>query len=146
MTQRRKFKANPVRSIVISAALAEFTDGGGTVGTFDASNVQLPAGCQVLGVKILGGNFSGDTTASISVGTSGTATLFSGAAKTGFAAAFPVTAYGAPAAEADASIAAATTIRISVTGASDFTLIVTAAAGGKAYVEVYYLDLNAKSI
>jgi len=144
-TQRRKFKADVVRSIQIAMALANFTDGGGTVGTFDASNIQLPAGSQVLGVKIVGGNFSGDTTASVSVGTSGTATLFSGAAKTGFEAAFPVTAYGAPAAEADAAIAAATPIRCSVTGAADFTSIVTANAGGKLYVEVYYLDLNSKS-
>lgn len=145
-TQRRKFKANPIRTIQIAVALADFTDGGGAAGTFDASNVQLPAGCQVLGVKSVGGNFSGDTTASVSVGTSGTAALFNGAAKTGYAAAFPVTSYGAPAAEADAQIAAATTIRLTVTGGADFTSIVTANPPAKLYVEVYYLDLNAKSI
>lgn len=146
---RRKFKANAIRSILLEASLADFTDGGGTTGTYDATT-KVPVGSTIFGVKIVGGDFSGDTTAGVDVGnTAGTSWLR--VSQVGYAAAFPVTTYSLPANEASGEVfaAAAATPRISIIGNASFASIVAdanAKAKARIYVEIYYLDLNAKSL
>lgn len=143
-TQRRKFKADPIRSVKIAVNPADFTDGGAASGTYDAANQQIPAGSIVLGCKINAPvGWTGDTTAVAIAGTSGDDDAFSETAVSVLAAA--AVGYGHPATyNTDDFLTAATTIRITVTGASDFTIFVTAGLA-RLEVEVYYIDLNAKS-
>lgn len=145
-TQRKKLVANPIKRLDFSCGIADMVDSG-TTGTFTSTGQKLPAGCIVEGVKIVGGDFSGDTTASVLVGKTGATDDFSGAAKTGFAAAGPVTAYGTPATIAEKILTTETAVVITVTGASDFTLIVsTNNPAARLYISVYYLDLSSKFI
>lgn len=141
-TQRKKLKANPIKVIQVAFRYSEMTDNGDATGTFIASDKKLPAGARVLGTKSTSSvGFTGDTTASLLIGKSGATDDFGGAAATGFAAA--QTKYGQPATIAESGpLATDTSIEVTVTGASDFTLI----TAGNMYIEVYYLDLNSKSI
>lgn len=146
---RRKFKANPIKTVKLSAVLADFTDSGGTTGTLDFTGMTMPLGCAIQGVKIIGGDFSGDTTASVDVGNNvGVSWLL--AVQTGFAASYPVTAYSLPGTEAASLVSTVTqTIpRITITGAAAFASIAAdpnAKTRARVYVEVYYVDLNARS-
>lgn len=145
-TQRKKLVANPIKRLDFSCGIADMVDSGAT-GTFTSTGQKLPAGAKVQGVKIVGGDFSGDTTASVLVGKTGATDDFSGAAKTGYEAAGPVTAYGQPATLAEELLTAETAVVITVTGAADFTSIVTANnPKARLYVSVYYIDLNSKFI
>src|SRR6267143_402553 len=95
--ERRKFKADPIRSIKVSLTPADFTDGGAAAGTYDFANKKLPAGAIALGVKIgAAAAWGGDTTAVVIVGTSGDDDAFCETAVSILAAA-AVAGYGAPA-------------------------------------------------
>jgi len=140
--QRRKLKADAIKSVVVNIKYTDFTDGGAAAGTYDASDKKLPAGSRVLGCRLtLQAPFTGDTTAVAIAGTSTDDDAFYETAENVFAA-LTAAKYGAPATyNTDDFLTAETTIRITVTSGADFTAV----NGGQLTVEVFYLDLNAKS-
>jgi len=141
--QRKKLKSNPIKTLRLEAAASEFTDGGAAAGTYDSRSQKIPAGAIVLGTKISAAKaFIGDTTAVAIVGSTTDDEAFCETAGDVFTTAG---GYGAPATTgADTLITAAAVVRITITSGSDFTLLLT--TGGQIQIEVYYLDLNAKSI
>lgn len=120
-------------------SVADFTDGGSTAGTLDLTNT-LPAGAFVLGSTVndvVG--WAGDTSAVLIIGTSGTTNQFCTSTFNVFAtAAIPagVTTQNTPSGARGAT--AAVTVRVTVTSATDFTLVKTNAAG-RATVSIFYL-------
>jgi|SRR6267378_1989154 len=143
-TQRRKFKAEAIRSIKIAIHPADMTDGGGTSGTYLANNVKLPAGCVVLGTKLNAPvAWSGDVSAVAIVGTAADDDMFYETPESVFAAVS--NKYGTPATyPTDLFQAAEVAIQITVTTGTDFTILFNADTA-RLEVEVYYIDLNAKS-
>lgn len=114
-----KSNGNDVRSISESVAVGDFTDGGGTSGYIDL-DTQLPAGAIPLGFKFTTtGAFLGDTSAVISVGVSGDTDRFASVTDQSVFATGTVGA-GVPADACD-GMAAAQTVRVTVTTAADFT-------------------------
>jgi hypothetical protein len=81
--------------------------------------------------------WTGDTTATATVGKAGAADDYFGAAASIFAAG---TDYGQPATEAEALVADDTALLVTVAGMTDFGLL---SAAGTLKVEVSYIDLNA---
>ena len=115
--------------------IANFTDDGGTSGHIDFST-QLPAGAIVLGWKaIVSAGFAGNISAVIQIGVAGTLGKFSASVAQSVFAAGTVGS-GAP---MDTCFnAVASTPRITVTGNSDFTSIVTE-GNGAMNVYLYYI-------
>lgn len=137
-TERAKLIRIPVKTLKLVINRADMTDDGAASGHYTSVKT-IPAGARVLGTRMqstLG--FTGDTTASVKVGKTGQDDDFAGAASTGFAAA--QTTYGQPATEAEGQNAAATAVLVTITGATDFTLI----TAGRLIVDVHYIDLDAK--
>lgn len=131
-----KLAVPAVRSATQSINVSEFTDDLGTSGHLDLTT-QIPAGSVVLGWKMISSaGWTGDTNANVTLGTAGTATAYS--ANTGGDIFGATTVLSAPAA-ATANVDAVTTVRMTVTGATDFTAIKTAAAGA-GNVTYYWLQ------
>lgn len=126
-----------VRVVSEAIAVGDFTDDAGTSGHKDLV-ATLPAGAVLLGWKYVGsGAFDGDTSAVMQVGVSGDTDRFSADA-TGSV--FTVATIGSAVLAADAckGIAAAVTVRVTVTTGADFTTCKTAAHGaGTLYL--YYI-------
>lgn len=136
--ERDKLPRIPFKFLRLVAKSTDFTDGGAAAGTYTSTKT-IPAGAVVLGVRMqTTTGFTGDTTAAVLVGKSGATDDFGGASATGFAAA--QTLFGKPQTIAEQQNAAATAPIITVTGATDFTLI----TAGRIIVDIFYLDLNAK--
>lgn len=112
-------------AVTQTISIADFTDGTGTSGYLDLST-QVPAGSLVLGWKFIATTgFSGDTTAVMTVGISGATTSFSADTTNSVVEAGTVVS---AAVVATAACDSATTVRVTVTGGSDFGKI-TAGAG-----------------
>jgi len=114
---------------------AAFTDNEDTTGYIDITT-QLPAGAVPLGWKAtVSEAFDGDTTATIQVGIDGNLDMFSAVTDQSVAAIGTVGSV----VDTDAcdGIAAAQTVRVTVTGGADFTTILGDA--GTMVVEVYYI-------
>ncbi len=123
-----------LKSISQIIAFGDFTDNADTTGYVDLST-QLPAGALAQGWKaVVATGFTGDTTAVIQVGVSGDLDRFSSVTDQSVLAAGTVGA--GVAADAADGIAAAQSIRVTVTGAADFTSI----AAGSLTITVYYID------
>jgi len=117
--------APAVQAITQDVALADFTDAEDATGYVDL-DVPLPAGAVVLGSKVATSEgFAGDTTATVQVGVAGDLDAFSVVTTGSVLAAGTVVS--APVAAA-AGRAAETTIRVTVTGGSDFGAITAGAA------------------
>lgn len=104
-----------------SVVLADFTDGGGTSGTYDLAN-QLPAGAKVdtITVRDVTG-FTGDTTATLIVGVTAVDT---DQFNTGTPSVFTTADFidmGPP--SGDKELEAATTVTLLVTSGSDFAAV-----------------------
>jgi len=122
-----------------SLEIANFTDNANTTGYIDFTTGQLPIGAIVLGWKATTTvGFAGDTTAVVQVGVSGDVDAFS-ANVAGSCLAVGVVGSASLAAASATPIAVAKTPRVTVTGASDFGLIVTNATGTMV-VDIYYMN------
>lgn len=120
---------------VVSQSLVKsaFTDGGGTSGYIDITT-QIPAGSIVLGWQAgTSVGFTGDTTAVVEVGVSGTVDKYSIVTSGSCLGAGTV---GSTPKAANVYEAAAITARVTVTGGSDFTSI---AAGATMVVTLYVI-------
>jgi len=129
----------PAVSKLVSQSLlvAAFTDGGGTSGFIDFTGT-LPAGALVLGWEAnVSGAFAGDTSATINVGISGTVGKFTADAAQS---AFTTGRRGSASTAATSFQATAVSPRVTVTGAADFTSIVTNAQGAMT-VTLFYLPM-----
>lgn len=135
-----------IRKVGQWVKLADFTDGAGTSGYVDLSK-QIPAGSLVLCSKVtVTEAFVGDTTAVMDIGNSADTDDYSFTDHN----VFVVASNLIESANADSSdtaagpipVATATTVRVTVTGGSDFGAI----TAGKAYVEVVYLSTNPEVI
>lgn len=137
----RKLIANPVKQLQSQVLeIADFTDNTDTTGYIDFS-AQLPAGAIVLGWKAdITDGFTGDTTAVMEVGISGSLDDFS--AITTASCLTDASEKRVASKAATSHVDSATTARVTVTGAADFTSI----TAGKMRVTLYYLDTNAKPI
>lgn len=112
-----------------SIAFGDFTDNGNTTGYIDLS-VALPEGSVVQAVQIeVTTGFTGDTTAVADVGVAGTLQAFASSLNV-----LAADVVGEIPAVATAYCAAASTPRVTVTGAADFTSI----AAGVAIVRLAY--------
>ena len=123
-------------SSIISQALniASFTDNANTTGYIDITT-QIPANSVVLGWKaVVATGFTGDTTATVQVGISGTLDKYSVVTTNSVLAAATV---GATVKAGNSYEAAAVTARVTVTGTADFTSI----SAGSMVVTIYYLAL-----
>lgn len=126
---------NAIETLSQAVVIGDFTDNTNTTGYVDLST-QLPAGAVVLGTKIVTATgFTGDTTAVVQVGVAGDLDRFSAITTGSVVAAGTVGAQ--PADDSSAFCATATTVRVTVTGAADFTSIV----AGAATVYVSYLQM-----
>jgi len=114
----------------------DFTDNGDASGYIDFTTGQIPAGAVVTGFKaVVATGFTGDTTAVIEVGKSGDTDAYSADTAQSVLGAGTV----GSGSNADANfVAAATTPRVTVTGAADFGNI----SAGSMTVTVYYLPLQ----
>ncbi|MBT3201173.1 MAG: hypothetical protein HN350_14825 [Phycisphaerales bacterium] len=114
----------------------DFTDNGDATGYIDFTTDDIPAGSIVTGWKAVPtAGFTGDTTAVIEVGTAADPDAFSADTSQSVLAAATV---GSGAAPDTAFVGAATTPRVTVTGAADFTSI----SAGSMTVTVYYKELD----
>lgn len=114
---------------------ADFTDNGDATGYIDVDTADLPAGALPQGWKIaVTEGFTGDTTAVVQVGVAGDLDRFSAVTDQSVLATGTVGSI----ANTDAAdgIAAAQTIRITVTGGADWGSI----AAGKLQLELFYLE------
>lgn len=115
---------------------ADFTDGGGASGYIDVTAGQLPARALVLGTAInVTEGFKGDTTAVVQVGVDGDTDRFSSVTDQSVLEIARV-AMGIPADGQD-GFAAAQTVRVTVTGSTDWGEI----TAGKLFVTIYYIPL-----
>lgn len=117
-----------------SLLIAGFTDNANTTGYIDI-DVDLPANAIVVGWKaVVSEGFAGDTSAALQVGVSGDLDRYSAVTTASCLAVGTVGALG----NTDTALATtAQTVRVTVTGAADFTSIVTA-ANGIMSVSLYY--------
>lgn len=114
-----------------------FTDNTNTTGYKDFATT-LPSGAQVLGWQAdVRTGFTGDTTAVVQVGVSGNLDRFS-ALTTNSVLAAGVVGCQAPGATDNTYLTAATTVRVTVTGAADFTSI----SAGEMDIRVFYLPTS----
>lgn len=122
-----------VRKISATVARSAFTDGGGTSGTYDLTT-QIPAGATVIrsAVTAITG-FTGNTSATMTIGDGSDVDRYNTSTINVFATA----ANGADAGEPSGVKyhTAAATVRLTITGGSDFTAI----SAGSVTVEIYYL-------
>ncbi len=126
--------ASKLAALVEAVALADMTDGTGTSGYKDLT-AKLPIGAYVLGGKaVVATGFAGDTTAAIQVGVSGNVDAFLDGDPSVLT---PATVWGPP--DGIHLLTALTTVRVTVTGAADFTSI----TAGAVTVYIFYLDLAA---
>ena len=124
-----KVKAIVSQSLVFSG----FTDGGSTSGYIDIAT-QIPAGSIVIGWKAVPSiGFTGDTTATIQVGVSGTVDKYS-VVTTGSVAG--TTQVGSSVKAGNVFEPAAVTARVTVTGTADFTSI----SAGTMVVTLYIIQ------
>ena len=115
-------------------AIADFTDNGDATGYLDI-DLPLPANAIVVGWKaVVSEGFAGDTTAVMQVGIAGDLNKYSSITTVSCLAAAAVGALGNT---DSAMVTVAQTVRVTVTGASDFGLIVTNATGA-VIVSLYY--------
>jgi len=117
---------------------ADFTDATATTGTL-AFVAALPIGAMVLGWKaVVTGAFTGDSSCAISVGTSADPDKYSADATEN---AFAAGTFGSLALAADAvtGLGAALTPFVTLTSATNMTLVI-ADATGEMVVTVYYID------
>lgn len=129
-----KGSGDGIKTIAQTVAFGDFTDNANTTGYVDL-DVQLPAGAIPLGVKyVVATGFTGDTTAVVQTGVAGDLDRFSSVTDQSVLAAATV-GHGV-AADACDGINAAQTIRVTVTGAADFTSI----AAGSMKVELRYIE------
>lgn len=121
-----------IRTISQVVAFGSFTDNTDATGYIDLAT-QLPAGAIPLGVTYLvSTGFTGDTTAVVQTGVAGDLDRFASVTDQSVLAAATV-GHGVPADAVD-GIAAAQTIRVTVTGSTDFTSI---SAGSMTVTVVY---------
>ncbi len=132
-----KTGAQVVKSISQDVAVGDFTDNDpGTTGYIDLTT-PVPIHSIVLGWKAnVTAGFTGDTSALFQVGASGALDRFTADATND---GFGISKFGSASVAATSYTKAATTIRVTVTGASDFTSIKTA-ANGAATITVYYVQ------
>jgi predicted RecA/RadA family phage recombinase len=125
----------PMTYVSETFARAAFTDGLGTSGYVDCATAnKLPAKCVPLGwIIVVGTGFTGDTTAVVQVGVSGTTDKFSIVTTESVLAAGTIGCFPGKAAT-NMFIASATTWRVTVTGAADFTSI----SAGSLTVYLFY--------
>lgn len=124
---------------------SQFTDGAGASGTLNLSK-QIPAGSFVIGSKVkVTEGFSGDTTAVLDIGNASDADAYSLTTHDVLSAASNLLEL----ADADGAgapgfsvVTSDTTVKLTLTGASDFGLI----TAGKMFVEVLYLSTNPEVI
>ena len=122
-----------IRRVFQNVKYSDFTDGGAADGTLNLTK-QLPVGAFVLGVKVtVKTGFTGNTTAVMSVGNADDANKYSDNTTVNVLAAGVV---GESPEDPLEFIATATTVKLTITGASDYTLI----TAGEADVEVFYLS------
>jgi hypothetical protein len=123
----------------------QFTDGAGASGTLNLSK-QIPAGSFVIGSKVkVTTGFTGDTTAVMDVGNASDEDRYSLTTHNVLAAASNLLEnadVGASGAAGLDPTTSDTTVKLTITGASDFGLI----TAGKLYVEVFYLSTNPEVI
>lgn len=134
-----KYISNAIRRLDLTFKYndSQLVDGGAAVGTYTALK-KLPAGSKVLGTKIKTTEaFLGNTSATATVGKAAATDDYFGAAQDVFAAGDD---YGLPATIAEEIVAAATAPIVTITTATDYTLV----TQGRMTVSIYYLDLNAK--
>ncbi len=113
---------------------AAFTDNLNTTGYIDITT-QIPAGAIVLGWKaVCSEGFTGDTTAIVQVGIAGTLDKYSASVA---GSVFAPATVGSSVKAGNVYEPALITARVTVTGATDFTLIL--AATGKMVVTIYYI-------
>jgi len=119
-------------------AIADFTDGGSTSGYIDF-DTKLPANAIVVAWKaVVSEGFAGDTSAVCQVGISGDVNKYSSVTTSSVLAAATVGALG----NTDTLLATTEqTVRVTVTGGSDFGKIITA-AGGAMVCSLYYFLAN----
>jgi hypothetical protein len=114
--------------------IADFTDNTNATGYIDITD-KLPAGAIVLGWKaVVGTGFSGDTTAVIEIGVSGTLDKFS--VDTSQSVLTAGTVGSSSKLSANNFLGSATTVRVTVTGGADFTSI----TAGEMVVTIYYVQ------
>jgi len=124
-----------IRTLSQAIAVGDFTDNTNTTGYVDLST-QIPDNAMVLGWKFAGsGAFAGDTTAVMQVGVAGVLARFSADTAQSV---FTAVTVGSCSLAASSFTTAATTVRVTVTGNSDFGLIVTNAAGAGT-ITLYYV-------
>lgn len=118
-----------------SVAFGDFTDNEDTTGYVDLDD-ELPAGAVPLAWKaVVSTGFSGDTSAAIQVGVSGDLDRFSAVTDQSVLAAATVGASALGNSDSLDGIAAAQTVRVTVTGAADFSSI----SAGVMVVSLYYM-------
>lgn len=118
-----------------SLAFGDFTDNGDATGYIDITT-QIPASAIVMGWEaVVSTGFTGDTTAVVQVGVAGDLDAFSADVAQSVLAAATV---GSASLAAESYLAAATTARVTVTGAGDFGLI----SAGVMVVTIFYVDLK----
>lgn len=112
--------------LIEAVAVTGFTDDGATSGHYDTVG-KLPPGAVVTAWGFAcTGAFAGDTTATLEVGTSGSATAFSAVTN---GSVFTTGQIGSASVVATSFVAAEASARITVTSSTDFTLVKTNAGG-----------------
>lgn len=118
-----------------SLEFGDFTDNADATGFVDF-DTDIPASAIVLGWEaVVSTGFTGDTTAVCEVGVSGDTDAFSADTAQSVLAAATV---GSASLAAESYLAAATTARVTVTGAADFTSI----SAGVMVITIFYVDLK----
>lgn len=134
-----------IRKVAQWVTYDQFTDGGGDAGTLNLSK-QIPAGSFVIGSKVrVTEGFTGDTTAVMDVGNASDEDRYSLTTHNVIAAASNLLEnadVGASGAAGLDPVTSDTTVKLTITGDSDFSLI----TAGKLYVEVFYLSTNPEVI
>jgi hypothetical protein len=129
-----------IRKIAQWVDYDDFTDGGGAAGTLNMTET-IPAHSWTIGVKAkVTTGFIGNTSCTLSVGTSTDANDFSTGSTINIytAATVSATAVGTTTGTTPGLFltSAATTVKLTATGNSDFTAV----SAGKMFVEVFYLS------
>lgn len=122
-----------LRKVSARVSYSDFTDGGGASGTYDFAK-SLPAGAFVIGTKVtVEEAFDGDTTATLAVGNTSDTNKYTDNTTVDVSS---VGVVGDSAEDPLEFIAEATTVRATLTGASDFGNF----TAGRAFIEVFYLS------
>ncbi len=129
-------KMSQLNKITQTVTRAQFTDGGGTSGTFTLTDGTIPAGATVLysAITAVGLGFTGDTSATITIGDGTTVNRYNTGTPNVF-----VTAAAGVSAGAVSGVGyhiAAKSVVLTITSAADFTNVV----AGSVTVSIYYLN------